>query len=149
MSREVELFTDAAYTQAKCDNRIFLAAVLMDEEGEVIPELKTLDLKAGSSTEAEYYGLLYGLECCVERGYRTIYARCDNEIVVKQMNGKCRVHKSSASNLYSLAKNYINSLKTNNTLAFFDLSYISGKRNPADKHTRDLKKRYLASLRDN
>jgi len=65
-------------------------AVLLDEQGRVIAELKR-SLGRATNNVAEYTGLIIGLEEALRRGIDTLDVRMDSLLVVQQMKGLWKI----------------------------------------------------------
>ena len=65
-------------------------AVLLDERGEVIAELRR-SLGHATNNVAEYTGLIIGLEEALKRGIDELDVRMDSLLVVQQMNGRWKI----------------------------------------------------------
>jgi ribonuclease HI len=65
-------------------------AVLYDGKGRRVAAMKWA-LGRGTNNEAEYEGLIRGLDMSSAAGARTLEGRSDSELMVKQMNGEYRV----------------------------------------------------------
>lgn len=65
-------------------------AVLRDETGEIIAE-ESRYLGTATNNEAEYQGLIIGLEKAREMGARKLRLKLDSELIVKQVQGAYRV----------------------------------------------------------
>ncbi|HSW96135.1 MAG TPA: reverse transcriptase-like protein [Patescibacteria group bacterium] len=65
-------------------------AVLLDERGEVIAELRR-SLGHATNNVAEYTGLIIGLEEALKRGIDQLDVRMDSLLVVQQMNGRWKI----------------------------------------------------------
>ena len=65
-------------------------AVLLDEQGEVIAELRR-SLGHATNNVAEYTGLIIGLEEALKRGIDQLDVRMDSLLVVQQMNGRWKI----------------------------------------------------------
>jgi ribonuclease HI len=62
--------------------------------------------KHNTNNEAEYTGLLIGLEEAVNMGIETLHVEGDSLLVIKQMKGEYKVKSEKLSNLYKQSKNY-------------------------------------------
>jgi len=65
-------------------------AVLLDDEGRVIAELRR-SLGHATNNVAEYTGLIIGLEEALRRGIDELDVRMDSLLVVQQMNGLWKI----------------------------------------------------------
>jgi probable phosphoglycerate mutase len=65
-------------------------AVLLDEQGRVIAELRR-SLGHATNNVAEYTGLIIGLEEALRRGIDELDVRMDSLLVVQQMNGLWKI----------------------------------------------------------
>jgi ribonuclease HI len=48
----------------------------------------------GTNNVGEYTGLLEGLKCCLEKGWKNLYVQGDSNLVVQQVNKKWKVNQS-------------------------------------------------------
>jgi probable phosphoglycerate mutase len=62
--------------------------------------------KHNTNNEAEYTGLLIGLEEAVNMGIETLHVEGDSLLVIKQMKGEYKVKSEKMLKLYTHAKNY-------------------------------------------
>jgi ribonuclease HI len=62
--------------------------------------------KHNTNNEAEYTGLLIGLEEAVNMGIETLHVEGDSLLVIKQMKGDYKVKSEKLSNLYTQSKSY-------------------------------------------
>ena len=77
-------------------------AVLLDERGEVIAELRR-SLGHATNNVAEYTGLIIGLEEALKRGIDELDVRMDSLLVVQQMNGRWKIKHPNMKPLALLA----------------------------------------------
>ena len=96
---KVALFTDGGFH----DKRITGGYCILDENNEVLYE-GTQEGKLGTNNEAEYLGLIIGLEKCVEIGATEVHVFMDSQLVVNQMSGAWRVKARHLRPLYLQAK---------------------------------------------
>lgn len=80
-----------------------IGAVLYDTSGNVIFEKKDY-LGVSTNNEAEYKGLIFGLESALAREVKDIVCHLDSELVVKQLNGEYRVKSPHLRELYNRVK---------------------------------------------
>ena len=78
-------------------------AVLTDRNGNVIAQ-KGKFLGVCTNNEAEYHGLILGLETAIEMGADSAEVLMDSELVVKQLKGEYRVKNAKLSQLYQQVK---------------------------------------------
>lgn len=78
--------------------------VLKDQAGRVIKE-RGKYLGICTNNEAEYKGLILGLELALELSADTVEILMDSELVVKQLKGQYRVKEPKLYKLYLQAKN--------------------------------------------
>ena len=78
-------------------------AVVKDQTGNIIRrEGKFLGIC--TNNEAEYHGLILGLEIALELGADSAEVNMDSELVVKQLRGEYRVKEPRLGQLYAKAK---------------------------------------------
>jgi len=78
-------------------------AVVKDQTGNIIRrEGKFLGIC--TNNEAEYHGLILGLETALELGADSVEVNMDSELVVKQLRGEYRVKEPRLAELYTRAK---------------------------------------------
>lgn len=80
------------------------AAVLLELEkdgsdGEVIAEAAKY-LGVATNNQAEYTGIIVGLEKARELGYNAVDVRLDSELAVRQLNGEYRVKNPELARLF-------------------------------------------------
>lgn len=79
------------------------ATVLKDRNGNIIAQ-KGKFLGVCTNNEAEYHGLILGLETALEMGADDAEVLMDSELVVKQLQGEYRVKNAKLSPLYQQVK---------------------------------------------
>ena len=67
--------------------------------------------KNNTNNEAEYTGLLIGLEHAVQLGITSLHVEGDSMLVIKQMKGEYKVKSEKLLNLYTQAKLYEKMIK--------------------------------------
>lgn len=77
-------------------------AIVLNESGAVVL-LANRILPLMSSNEAEYYGLMLGLELALKLEAQVVEARMDNEVVVKQMAGHFAVNSPRLKTVHRTA----------------------------------------------
>jgi ribonuclease HI len=77
-------------------------AVLRNAAGEIAAEIGK-PLGVATNNEAEYMGLIVGLEAALEQKCQFISIRLDSELVVRQINGQYRVKNERLKSLYDRA----------------------------------------------
>jgi len=78
-------------------------AVVKDQTGNIIRREGKL-LGVCTNNEAEYHGLILGLETALELGADSVEINMDSELVVKQLRGEYRVKEPRLGQLYTKAK---------------------------------------------
>lgn len=78
-------------------------AVLKDRNGNIVAQ-KGKFLGVCTNNEAEYQGLILGLETAVEMGADNAEVLMDSELVVKQLKGEYRVKNAKLFPLYQQVK---------------------------------------------
>ncbi len=58
----------------------------------------------GTNNEAEYMGLIAGLEEAAKRGARTIHVRGDSQLILRQLSGQYAVKAANLRPFYEQAK---------------------------------------------
>ena len=83
------------------------------EETESSPQISRGGWYLGRATnnEAEYEGLIRGLEMALAQGVRSIEVRMDSELVVKQVNGEYKVKKPHLQRLHKRAVELLDSFE--------------------------------------
>lgn len=82
-----------------------LVAMLDDgSNGEVIAEVGKY-LGTATNNQAEYTGIVIGLEKARELGFDVVEARLDSELAVKQLNGEYRVKNAELAKLFLVIHN--------------------------------------------
>lgn len=77
--------------------------VLLDTVGKTILERSGFITRA-TSNQAEYRGLIAGLEAVMELGASGVIIRCDSELLVRQLSGRYRVKSQRLRPLFLRAK---------------------------------------------
>ncbi len=67
-------------------------AVLFNDDESVLGEVKRY-LGTATNNVAEYTAIVIGMELAIESGVKTLEARMDSELAVKQLNGEYKVKK--------------------------------------------------------
>ncbi|MDH7508306.1 MAG: ribonuclease HI family protein [Methanomassiliicoccales archaeon] len=83
------------------------AVIIVDERGTVVKEFSRF-IQTATNNEAEYRGLIAGLEEASRLGADEVDIFMDSELVVNQINGKYAI---KASNLIPLAKEVFSKLR--------------------------------------
>lgn len=78
-------------------------AVLKDRTGNVVAQ-KGKFLGVCTNNEAEYQGLILGLETAIEMSADSAEVLMDSELVIKQLKGEYRVKNAKLSPLYQQVK---------------------------------------------
>jgi len=81
-----------------------IAAVIRDEDGEVIHEVHETIGRATNNV-AEYRALILGIERAAELGASELELVGDSELVVKQVRGEYKVKDAGLKPLHSAAQN--------------------------------------------
>jgi ribonuclease HI len=76
-----------------------IGAIIKDEQGNL---LASISQRIGRATnnQAEYRAIIAALEKAIRLGARQVEVNSDSELVVKQINGKYRVKKTTLKPLY-------------------------------------------------
>ena len=83
------------------------SAAVIYKDNEIIDKCYYYHPKTVTNNIAEYYGLLGGLNMCIEKGYDNIFVEGDSKLVIEQVFGKW---KTRHKNLIPL-NNQINKIK--------------------------------------
>ena len=88
-----------------------IGAVLKDEKGNL---LALISCRIGITTnnQAEYSAIIAALKKAVNLGAMSVELRADSELVIKQINGRYRVKKSTLRPLYQEVVRLIGNLKS-------------------------------------
>lgn len=78
-------------------------AVVKDQTGNIIRREGKF-LGVCTNNEAEYHGLILGMETALELGADCIEVNMDSELVIKQLRGEYRVKEPRLGQLYTKAK---------------------------------------------
>lgn len=97
-------------------------AVLRDENGSLLAEVSRF-LGRGTNNEAEYQGLIFGLEEALGLGARRLKMRLDSELVVKQVLGLYRVRNKRLRPLYQRVMTLLQDLEA------YDILHIRREKN--------------------
>ena len=77
-------------------------AVLFRDGVEIDHRMQALGKK--TNNQAEYAGLLLGLQLAVDHEVRNVEVRGDSQLIIKQMRGEYRVSNAELKPLYNLAR---------------------------------------------
>jgi len=102
---------------------------------------KSVTKPVRSSTEAEYFALLLALGMLLDMEVDKIHIVNDNQTMVRQMQGRYRVHKPYLQELKDMADKLWDSLKDQGKI--LRITHIPRKLNLADKCVREAKRDYL------
>lgn len=75
-------------------------AVIYDENEEEIWSQAHFVSSHGTNNEAEYTGLLLGLQKSVELGISNLLVRGDSQLIIRQMKGEYKVKSESLKNIH-------------------------------------------------
>ena len=78
-------------------------AIIKDQTGNIIRREGKF-LGVCTNNEAEYQGLILGLEIAMELGADSVEVNMDSELVVKQLRGEYRVKEPRLAEFYAKAK---------------------------------------------
>jgi len=81
--------------------------VVQDESGRIVAEAAKAIGRA-TNNEAEYHGLIRGLELAREHGAREVAVRADSQLMVRQINGRYRVKSARLRPLHLRAMRLLN-----------------------------------------
>ena len=73
-------------------------------DGDVVAEVGKY-LGTATNNQAEYTGIIIGLEKAKELGYNVVECRLDSELAVKQLNGEYRVKNPELAKLFLVVHN--------------------------------------------
>jgi ribonuclease HI len=105
---------------------------------------KSINKSVQSSCEAEYYGLIFALGQLQSMEIRYIHILNDNQTMVRQMQGRYRIHKAYLQELKDLADAMWATLVKEGR--FIKISFTPRKYNIADKCVQEAKADYERSL---
>jgi ribonuclease HI len=99
-----------------------IGATIKDEQGKL---MASISRRIGSTTnnQAEYRAIIAALEKAVSIGIKHVAINSDSELVVKQLNGRYRVKKSTLRPLYQKIVQLIGSLEG------FTITHVPRSRN--------------------
>lgn len=97
-------------------------AVLRDDRGVILEEISRY-LGIGTNNEAEYQGLILGLETAISRGARRLNLRLDSELVVRQIQGRYKVRHERLQPLYNRAMGLLQDLEA------YDIVHVRREQN--------------------
>jgi ribonuclease HI len=125
------VFTDAGYNKLG-KAPMYLGMVVGHPEG--IPNSKVISRVVTSSTQAEYCALIFAMVYCLRIKEYDCYFMNDNQTMIRQLQGKYKVHNAELIRLHKL----VNQLKLKFSTIHF--VYINRKYNQADAIVRGLKR---------
>ena len=79
-----------------------VGVIIKDEQGRTVERIGKF-LGLATNNQAEYQGLITGLEAVTHHEPEAVTVRMDSELVVKQMNGQYRVRHPEILSLYAQA----------------------------------------------
>lgn len=74
-------------------------AVIFNTDGRMLYEIGKY-IPYGTNNQAEYTGLIIGLEACLENGIKNLYVEGDSKLVVNQINGVWKVKNVNIISYY-------------------------------------------------
>ena len=105
---------------------------------------KSINRSCRSSCEAEYFALIFALGMLQDMDIPRIHIKNDNQTMVRQMQGRYRVHKEYLRELKALADRLWQSLQEQGKI--IKISHISRKFNKADKYVQEAKKQWIEDM---
>ncbi len=84
--------------------------ILTDGRGKAIEELSQ-SIGTATNNEAEYRGLLAGLDAALKSGIKELEVRLDSELLVAQLNGEYKLRAANLKPLFDQAKNKLAQFK--------------------------------------
>jgi ribonuclease HI len=131
----IKVYSDAAWSKEK--GEVYLGCVLEDEEGAC--NFSTYrKVVINSSCEAEYLGVCFALDQCKEHGYKVVSLLSDSKIVVNQLNNRMKCRTKELQGYHDLVFLFLNKYFVD-----WEIRFVPGEKNPADKPCRKLKKERL------
>jgi len=82
-------------------------AVLYDENGTEIGAWHSFVGDCKTNNEAEYSGLILGLQKCLEKGIKNVVVKGDSLLVIQQIKGKYKVKALTLLPLYQQVKELV------------------------------------------
>ena len=80
-----------------------IGAIIRDEKGKIHARISQR-IGVATNNEAEYRAIISALEKAIDLGARQVEVNSDSELVVKQVNGKYRVKKTTLKPLFLRVK---------------------------------------------
>ena len=85
-------------------------AVLLDQDGNEVEAFSSY-LGETTNNQAEYQGLIMGLEGAIKHKVASLTVRLDSELVVRQMNGQYKVKNPGLKPLFQKARRLLESFE--------------------------------------
>lgn len=135
----LKVFSDAGYGRLG-QSPIYIAHVIeLDKEGaETIVNMKKIDVPAKSSSQAEYYGLIYAMTYCLLVGEKECHFHSDNQTMVYQIQGRYKCNETKKDLVVLL--NEVNRLWKKFRLC--RISWVPREWNKADCYVDKIKRVY-------
>jgi ribonuclease HI len=99
-----------------------IGVVIKDEKGNTVASISRC-LGATTNNQAEYRGIIAGLEKAVSLGARQVTVYSDSELMVKQINGQYRIKNPALQPLYAEV------VKLTGRLESFKINHIRREQN--------------------
>ena len=85
----------------------------------------------GTNNEAEYHGLILGLQAALDGGAKAVHVRGDSQLILRQLEGRYQVKAANLRGLYGQAKALLERFER------FELEWVRREDNaPADAAAR-------------
>ena len=97
-------------------------AVLRDGDGAIVAE-ESRSLGTATNNEAEYQGLILGLEKALEMGAQNLRIRMDSELIVRQVLGVYRVKNQRLRPMYERVSALLHELEA------YDILHVRREKN--------------------
>jgi ribonuclease HI len=85
-------------------------AAILDSRGTSLAE-RSVSLGKATNNEAEYHGLITGLQLAQERGFKRLHIRTDSELLAKQVRGEYKVKEPRLKALFVKAHDLLGKLE--------------------------------------
>jgi ribonuclease HI len=85
-------------------------AAILDSRGTPLAE-RSVFLGTATNNEAEYHGLIAGLQLALERGFKRLHIRTDSELMANQVRGDYKIKEPRLKALFAKAHGLLGQLE--------------------------------------
>jgi ribonuclease HI len=133
------VYTDAGYSQLG-EGPIYMACVIKEPGEDLQANKRATPVIPTSSTQAEYYALIWTLDYLIKTGYPNVHIYSDSEVMVSQIKGEYAIKAKNLKDLWAIVVNQASKFEE------IHFTHILRKKNLADKYVNILKKEYKKEM---